>query len=233
MAGSYQKGDHFFVSKSGDGLSAGAAGTVVQVDREKNRIKAQVSFRHKTKMKKVDLSEHGLNLNVFRGAEREFTEGDKIVFLKNDKKLAVENGRIGKILAVGANGNMIVRTEQGKEVSFNTHNYAYFDHGYAVTEYKSQGQTTNKVLYVADTRDMTNYNSFYVAATRGREDMYVFTNDKAELQVQVMVEQIKTSTLDFDKQLNFEKPGLFEDTNEKSFEIGIDNVKNMGFEIAF
>ena len=48
-----------------------------------------------------------------------------------------------------------------------------------------------------------------------------------------MIEQIKTSTLDFDKELNFEKPGLFEDTNKKSFEIGIDKVKNMGFEIAF
>ena len=80
---------------------------------------------------------------------------------------------------------------------------------------------------------MTNYNSFYVAATRGREDMYVFTNDKAELQEQVMIEQIKTSTLDFDKQLNFEKQGLFEDTSEKSFEIGIDKVMNTGFEIAF
>ncbi|TDI82638.1 MAG: conjugative relaxase [Caldithrix sp.] len=233
MAMSYRKGDHFFVSKSGGGLSAGAAGTVVHVDREKNIIQAEVSFRDKTKVKKIDLSKHGLKLNVYRASEREFTKGDKIVFLKNDRKLAVENGRIGKILALDSKGNMIVRTEQGKEVSFNTHNYAYFDHGYAVTEYKSLGQTTNKVLYVADTRDMANYNSFYVAATRGREDMYVFTNDKAELQEQVMIEQIKTSTLDFDKQLNFEKQGLLEDTNEKSFEIGIDKVKNMGFEIAF
>ena len=184
-------------------------------------------------MKKINLSKHGLNLNVFRAAKREFAEGDKIVFLKNDKKLAVENGRIGKILALGANGNMIVRTEQGKDVSLNSQNYAYFDHGYAVTEYKSQGQTTNKVLYVADTRDMTNYNSFYVAATRGREDMYVFTNDKAELQEQVMIEQIKTSTLDFDKQLNFEKQELLEDMNEKTIEIDFNKVKSMGFEIAF
>ncbi len=184
-------------------------------------------------MKKIDLSEHGLNLNVFRAAEREFAEGDKIVFLKNDKRLAVENGLIGKLLALDTKGNMLVRTEHGKDISLNSRNYAYFDHGYAVTEYKSQGQTTNRVLYVADTRDTTNYNSFYVAATRGREDMYVFTNDKAELQEQVMIEQIKTSTLDFDEQLNFEKQGLLEDTNEKAFEIGINKVKNVGFEIAF
>ncbi len=230
MALSYRKGDHFFVSKSGGGLSAGAAGTVLQVDREKNSIQAEVSFRDKTKVKKIDLSKHGLKLNVFRASEREFTKGDKIVFLKNDGKLDVENGRIGKILALDSKGNMIARTEQGKEVSFNTHNY--FDHGYAVTEYKSLGQTTNKVLYVADTRDMTNYNSFYVAATRGREDMHVFTNDKAELQEQVMIEQIKTSTLDFDKELNFEKQGLLEDTNQNSFEIDFNKVKNIGFEIA-
>ena len=68
---------------------------------------------------------------------------------------------------------------------------------------------------------------------RAREDIHVFTNDKAELQEQVMIEQIKTSTLDYDKELNFEKPGIFEDTNEKSFEMGIDKVKSMGFEIAF
>jgi ATP-dependent exoDNAse (exonuclease V) alpha subunit len=106
---------------------------------------------------------------------------------------------------------MIVSTGKGNEIAFNAREYAYLDHGYAVTDYKALGQTTNITLYVADTRDRTNYNSFYVAATRGREDMYVFTNDKTELYEQVMIEQVKTSTLDFDKQLNLDKQELFKD----------------------
>lgn len=229
MTLSYREGDHFYVSKSGGGLSAGATGIVTNINHRKNSIEAEVSLNDKISTKKINLSKYGLNLNVFRASEREFTSGDKIVFHKNDRVLGIQNGRTGQISDLDSKGNMIVLTDRENKVHFNARDYAYFDHGYAVTDYKALGQTTNIVLYVADTRDMTNYNSFYVAATRGREDMYIFTNDKAELREQVMIEQIKTSTLDFNRE------ELFKDF-DKSIDLDSnleESAKTKDFEISF
>jgi hypothetical protein len=50
-----------------------------------------------------------------------------------------------------------------------------------------------------NTEKINSYNSFYVAVTRGRENIHVYTNDKDKLKEQVKKEVIKTSTLDHNK----------------------------------
>lgn len=89
MAAAYGEGDHFYVVKSGGGLPAGAVGTVMSIKHKENSLEAQVLFRDQVARKKIDLSEHGLNLNVFRASEREFSSGDRIVFHKNDRLLGI------------------------------------------------------------------------------------------------------------------------------------------------
>jgi conjugative relaxase-like TrwC/TraI family protein len=60
--------------------------------------------------------------------------------------------------------------------------YKHFDHGYAVTAHRSQGQSVDAVVIAAETmkREL-----FYVAASRGREYVQVITSDKARLEASV------------------------------------------------
>ncbi len=71
--------------------------------------------------------------------------------------------------------------ENGKVKDVNLNNYQYIDHGYAVVEYKSQGGTWQNVIVHADTAKETTYNSQYVAQSRGKSDVQIYTNDTARV----------------------------------------------------
>jgi conjugative relaxase-like TrwC/TraI family protein len=60
--------------------------------------------------------------------------------------------------------------------------YKHFDHGYAVTAHRSQGQSVDAVVIAGESmkREL-----FYVAASRGREHLTVITSDKARLEASV------------------------------------------------
>ena len=51
----------------------------------------------------------------------------------------------------------------------------------------------------------TNYNEFYVAVTRGKENLKIYTDDKGTLQENAKNEQEKTSTLDYQRALGENK----------------------------
>ena len=59
------------------------------------------------------------------------------------------------------------------------------DYGYAVTSYSSQGQTADRVLIYIDTahasEQLVNRRLAYVAVSRARYDVQIYTNDKAQL----------------------------------------------------
>jgi ATP-dependent exoDNAse (exonuclease V) alpha subunit len=56
--------------------------------------------------------------------------------------------------------------------------YRCFAHGYAVTAHRSQGKTVDSVIVSADGMRKER---FYVAASRGRENITVITSDKERL----------------------------------------------------
>jgi hypothetical protein len=60
--------------------------------------------------------------------------------------------------------------------------YKHFDHGYAVTAHRSQGQSVDAVVIAGES---LNRELFYVAASRGREQVTVITSDQARLEASV------------------------------------------------
>jgi ATP-dependent exoDNAse (exonuclease V) beta subunit len=69
-------------------------------------------------------------------------------------------------------------------------NYRTFDHGYAVTAHRSQGQTVDAVIVSGDRMSKE---LFYVAATRGRESLTVITSDKEQLREAIGISGERTS----------------------------------------
>ncbi|PYX62643.1 MAG: conjugal transfer protein, partial [Acidobacteria bacterium] len=82
-------------------------------------------------------------------------------------------------------GNLQLRLDSGRTISFNINENPHLDYGYAVTSHSSQGQTADRVLVHVDTEKagekLVNRRLAYVAVSRGRYDAQVYTNDKGQL----------------------------------------------------
>ncbi|MDE8651463.1 Ti-type conjugative transfer relaxase TraA [Novosphingobium album (ex Liu et al. 2023)] len=114
-----------------------------------------------------DTGELGADVRVSadRGA-REFAQGDRIMFLKNERGLGVKNGTLGRVERVSPD-SMAVRLDDGRSVAFDLKDYAHVDHGYAATIHKSQGVTVDQG-HVLATPGMDRH-SAYVALSRHRD----------------------------------------------------------------
>jgi Ti-type conjugative transfer relaxase TraA len=100
--------------------------------------------------------------------ERRFASGDRVMFFRNERGLGVKNGTLGTIEQVSAQ-SMIVATDQGRRLAFDTRDYAHIDHGYAATVHKAQGMTVERV-HVLATPGMDSH-SAYVALSRHRDSV--------------------------------------------------------------
>jgi conjugative relaxase-like TrwC/TraI family protein len=194
FAQSFSKGDRIIANEKNIIGDAGTEAKVTAVDQQNHKITVQTKD---SKEHQINLKTQGQHLAVYREKQQSFARGEKIVFLKNDRGFGIENGQVGLIKSLDKDGNAKIKMENGqtKDINIKTQ-YAYIDRGYAVTDYKAQGQTSDRVLYHADTAKDTTYNQGYVAMTRGKEDLKVFTDSKENLREQMKIEQVKTSTLE-------------------------------------
>jgi len=122
-------------------------------------------------------------VSVYREAEREFADGDRIQFRAPFSEKRVANGELATIAKIG-DEELTVKLDSGREVSFEKDRFRHFDHGYAVTSHSSQGTTVDRVLINADTsesRVLLNDRMGYVAVSRAREDAIIYTNSIEEL----------------------------------------------------
>ena len=87
------------------------------------------------------------------------------------------NGEMVTVSQVDGHGR--VHLEDGRTIPSS---YKHFDHGYAVTAHRSQGQSVDAVVIAGETMSRE---LFYVAASRGREHLTVVTSDKARLEESV------------------------------------------------
>jgi ATP-dependent exoDNAse (exonuclease V) alpha subunit len=122
-------------------------------------------------------------VSVYRDAQREFAEGDRIQFRAPFAEKRVANGELATIAKIG-DEELTVKLDSGREVSFEKDHFRHIDHGYAVTSHSSQGTTVDRVLINADTsesRVLLNDRMGYVAVSRAREDAIIYTNSIEEL----------------------------------------------------
>ncbi|MGR9249630.1 Ti-type conjugative transfer relaxase TraA [Rhizobium leguminosarum] len=138
--------------------------------------------------------------------KRSFARGDRIVFLENDRDLAVKNGMLGEVIAVAPDAIQVrldgkAQTQDGqRHVTIPVNSYQSFDHGYATTIHKTQGATVDRSFVLASTtmdRHLT-----YVAMTRHREAVQLYAGLDAFKTVRSLTETlsrsgVKETTLDY------------------------------------
>ena len=121
----------------------------------------------RVKMREAGALGRDSTIETARG-ERQFASGDRIILLRNERGLGVKNGTLGTVAMASAQ-RMAVRTDDGREVAFDTKDYAHLDHGYAATIHKAQGMTVDRA-HVLSTPGMDSH-SAYVAMSRHRDGL--------------------------------------------------------------
>jgi ATP-dependent exoDNAse (exonuclease V) alpha subunit len=124
-------------------------------------------------------------VTLYRETERAFSQGDRIQFTAPNRGQHIANRELGTIEKIDMTGNLQLRLDSGRSVSFNANENPHLDYGYAVTSHSSQGQTADRVLIHVDTErageKLVNRRLAYVALSRGRYDAQIYTNDRAGL----------------------------------------------------
>ena len=141
---------------------------------------------------------NGVTVETERGP-REFAEGDRLVFLKNDKDLGVKNGTLATVEKADA-GKLHVRLDDGTTRDVDLNDYKNIEHGYAVTVHKAQGVTVDRA-YLLATPSMDR-SLAYVGMTRHRHECEIYHGQDDFKSPTDMTRAMsradnKTSTLDY------------------------------------
>lgn len=106
--------------------------------------------------------------------------GDWIRVTATEKAKDLRNGERFQVAAVDA-GHIAIK--KGAEVvKIDRSKPLHLQHGYASTIHSAQGLTTKRVLIDANTKSLTSNRAvFYVAISRPRDNLTIFTNDKNTL----------------------------------------------------
>jgi ATP-dependent exoDNAse (exonuclease V) alpha subunit len=113
-----------------------------------------------------------LGPDVIESASRGFALGDRVVCLRNDRRLEVLNGMTGEVARPFGAG-LIVSTGDGERFLPASYLEAgHLDHGYALTVHKVQGLTVEQA-YVLGTEALTK-EAGYVALSRARDRSELF-----------------------------------------------------------
>jgi hypothetical protein len=196
-AAQYSPGDVVRYSRGSQvlGIKPGEYAMVAEVNAGQNRLTVE-----KADGEQVNYDPRRLKaVTVYREADRDFAQGDRIQFTAPSKDLSVANRELGQIEEIRANGQLSIRTDSGRTVEFNIKDHPHLDHGYALTSHSSQGQTADRVLVHADTEmseQLLNTRLAYVAVSRGRYDAQIYTNDKEELAEHLSREHSHSTAID-------------------------------------
>ena len=114
---------------------------------------------------------HAKAYSVFEKQQIEVAAGDKLLLQQNRRgDLHTTNGEQVVVSRVDSDG--FIHLQDGRTLP---RDYQQFDYGYAITAHRSQGKSVDHVIVsgAAMSKEL-----FYVAASRGKQSIQVFTSDQ-------------------------------------------------------
>jgi ATP-dependent exoDNAse (exonuclease V) alpha subunit len=201
-AARYEAGDilHYVRGSKENRIEAGSYAQVVEIDPKVNLITVQKPDGEHVTYDPARLR----GISAYRETLREFAIGDRVQLTAPNRGLQVANRDLGTLKSFDIGGQLTLRMDNGRDVSFDPREMRHFDHGYAVTSHSSQGLTSERVLVNMDTKvhpELINARFAYVSVSRASHDAQIFTNDASTLAESLGRDVSKTSALDFKKDL--------------------------------
>jgi conjugative relaxase-like TrwC/TraI family protein len=150
--------------------------TVVSHDVRTNMLTVQTEFGRQIRF---DPARHTM-LRVYERDVVDLAPGDWVRVTANNRSLGIFNGERYEVAAVDRShvtlkgGDVDIRLDRRRPI--------HLQHGYASTIHSAQGLTRNRVLVEANTKSLTSNRAvFYVAISRPRYDITLFTDDASKL----------------------------------------------------
>jgi DNA primase catalytic core len=186
LASSYRVGDVIAYARAAPklGIRAGDYASVLDVATKKNEI--TVMRESDGQLIKYNPGASATTASVYEPAQRQFAVGDRIQMTKSLKSEKIANRSHGGIEKLDAAGNAVLRMDrENQKVLVNLEKMPHIDHGYVATSYSSQSVSVGNVIVHLDTDSpaqvLLNRAFAYVAVSRGRDDVKLFTNDREDL----------------------------------------------------
>jgi conjugative relaxase-like TrwC/TraI family protein len=176
-SGFYEPGQRAFFLRGYSRFTAGECCEIIGTNERgvvlaKNGRRSTMSFRYAER------------IAVVTPTAMPVAAGDRLQLKFNGRSLegqSLNNGELVTVHTVRRNGEIVIEAADGSRKTLGAEQ-RLFNRGYAVTSYASQGKTVDTVLMAdAGNPAATNRNQWYVAISRGRKRVVVFTPDKAAL----------------------------------------------------
>lgn len=118
------------------------------------------------------------NMSVYNKRDGELSKGDLIRFTENNYRNGIING--DRAMVVGLDKHQItVEKADGKRLTLDSNKPLHLDYGYCQTVHSAQGQTCNRVFIEAEATSVTNNEkSYYVAISRARSEVKIYTDNR-------------------------------------------------------
>lgn len=138
------------------------------------------------------------NMTAYREASRELSVGDQVRLTANDHTRGIVNGDRATVVAIDCERQTVaLQKTDGTSITLDAAKPLHLDHGYCSTVHAAQGQTSERILIEADTQSATaNESAYYVAISRARSEVTIYTDDKLMLPEAMGREDIKHAALD-------------------------------------
>ncbi|MFA7270368.1 MAG: MobF family relaxase [Sterolibacterium sp.] len=138
------------------------------------------------------------NMMAYRESGRELSVGDAVRLTANDHARGIVNGERAMVTGIDAERQTVTLAKgDGWQFTLDAAKPLHLDHGYASTVHAAQGQTADRVLIEADTLSATaNESSYYVAISRAKDSVTIYTDDKTMLPESMGREDNKSAALD-------------------------------------
>ncbi|MGD9662707.1 MAG: ATP-binding domain-containing protein, partial [Porticoccaceae bacterium] len=183
-----------------NGLLAGNQYKVTAVDTQRNRI--QVAHLQTGVTVEFNPS-RTTKLSIYELRQSELSAGDSVRITRNDAKLDLVNGERYEVLAVTPTTVTIGKRDDNGSITRRlmldadkTHPL-HMDYAYTSTVHSAQGLTATQVILNQETYSRTTKSDvFYVAISRAKEKISVYTDDMTKLPFAVGRREEKGAALD-------------------------------------
>ncbi|WP_052050835.1 MobF family relaxase [Leptolyngbya sp. KIOST-1] len=121
--------------------------------------------------------------------------GDRLKWTRNNSKAGIRNGQGFVVTGLEADGIATIQDGAGQTATINLSGNQYIDYAWVSTTYSSQGKTAERVLALLG--ETTNREAFYVAISRAKRSVTLYTTSQANLVRLAQVSRAKENVSDY------------------------------------
>ena len=165
--------------------------TVLMVDPDANRLTLETPSGSVLSINPAQCSRK----TVFTTQAIPIAVGDKLRWTRNNREASVRNGQTIVVTRIEPNGSARVIDGEGKTRTIDLTGKQYLDYAWVSTTYSSQGKTANRVLALLGST--THREAFYVAISRAKHELRLYTAGREELMRLAQVSKAKENVSDY------------------------------------